>query len=78
MATAKVIGIHGVKAPQGQAPRPLPGEFLKLRDHAKDRIRALMIDLFNNADDALFAMVDKAGSDQAMYFEAMREEEKDE
>lgn len=73
MATAKVIGIHGVKAPQGQAPRPLPSEFIKLRDHAKDRIRALMIDLFNNADDALFAMVDKAGSDQATYFEAMRE-----
>ncbi len=73
MATAKVIGIHGVQAPQGQASRPLPSEFIKLRDHAKDRIRALMIDLFNNADDALFAMVDKAGSDQATYFEAMRE-----
>ena len=73
MATAKVIGIHGVKAPQGQASRPLPAEFIKLRDHAKERIRALMIDLFNNADDALFAMVDKAGADQATYFEAMRE-----
>lgn len=73
MATAKVIGIHGVKAPQGQASRPLPEEFTKLRDHAKERIRALMIDLFNNADDALFAMVDKSGADQATYFEAMRE-----
>jgi hypothetical protein len=73
MATAKVIGIHGVKAPQGQASRPLPAEFTKLRDHAKERIRALMIDLFNNADDALFSMVDKSGADQATYFEAMRE-----
>ncbi|MCH2159302.1 MAG: DUF1631 domain-containing protein [Oleiphilaceae bacterium] len=75
MASAKVVGIHGVKAPQGAAGVPLPKELVKIRDIGKEQIRAALIELFNNADDALFAMADKAESnnDQSLYFEAMRE-----
>jgi len=74
MSSAKVVGIHGTKTPSG-ASRPLPPVVVKLRDHSKERIRTLLIELFNNADDALFAMADKAESnqEQATYFEAMRE-----
>lgn len=75
MTSANVVGIHGVKAPGSSGARPLPKVVLKLRDHSKDAVRALLIELFNNADDALFAMADKAGTngEQAIYFEAMRE-----
>ncbi|WP_156502331.1 DUF1631 family protein, partial [Oleiphilus sp. HI0067] len=75
MASAKVVGIHGVKAPRGAAGVPLPKELVKIRDIGKEQIRAALIELFNNADDALFAMADKAESnnDQSLYFEAMRE-----
>jgi len=75
MASAKVVGIHGVKPEVTQSAAPLPKELIKLRELGKERVRAFLIELFNNADDALFAMADKAGSnnDQAVYFEAMRE-----
>jgi hypothetical protein len=75
MSSAKIVGIHGVKAPTGQGAKPLAPALLKLRDMSKGRVRDLLRNLFDNADDALFAMADKAGSngEQAMYFEAMRE-----
>jgi Protein of unknown function (DUF1631) len=75
MSSAKIVGIHGVKAPSGGSAKPLAPALLKLRDLSKGSVRDLLRNLFDNADDALFAMADKAGSngEQAMYFEAMRE-----
>lgn len=59
---------------QAQA-RPLAIPLVKLRDSMKQTVSGLLRKLFENADDALFAMADKAGSngDQALFFDAMRE-----
>lgn len=48
---------------------------IKLRDESKQRIVQYLRELFNNADDALFAMADRSGTngDQTHYFDAMRE-----
>jgi len=76
MSRAKIVGIHGGKSMSGSIEaRPLPAPLIKLRDDMKLKLKGLLQKLFENADDALFAMADKAGSngDQALYFEAMRE-----
>jgi hypothetical protein len=75
MAGAKVVGIHGVNAPTGAKSKPVPSSVVKARDLSKDKIRAALINLFNNADDALFEKAEAAESNsaQALYFEAMRE-----
>jgi len=76
MSRAKIVGIHGGKSMPGTLePRPLPTPLTKLRDDMKLKLKSLLQKLFENADDALFAMADKSGSngDQTVYFEAMRE-----
>ena len=76
MANAKIIGIHDGKHIETDATvRPLPMPIIKLRDETKEQIKNLLRQLFDNADDALFAMADKAGSngDQRVYFDSMRE-----
>ncbi len=78
MSSAKIVGIRGgEEMAQGyhtQA-RPLATPLVKLRELSKQKVHALLRKLFENADDALFAMADKAGSngDQALFFDAMRE-----
>ena len=76
MSSAKVVGIHGGKSMPGSVDvQPLPMPIVKLRDDMKLKLKGLLQKLFDNADDALFSMADKAGTngDQAVYFDAMRE-----
>lgn len=76
MSRSKIVGIHGGKSMSGNVEaRPLPAPLIVLRDDMKLKMKGLLQKLFENADDALFAMADKAGSngDQAVYFDAMRE-----
>ncbi len=78
MSGAKVVGIHGGSKVTDQyqsAAKPLPAPLTKLRESLKQKVHSLLRKLFENADDALFAMADKAGTngDQALYFDAMRE-----
>ncbi len=76
MAHAKIIGIHdGKHIDSNQEARPLPMPIIHLRDELKSQIKDLLIKLFDNADDALFAMADKAGTngDQSIYLDSMRE-----
>tara|TARA_R110002072_G_scaffold172728_5_gene327074 strand:- start:17944 stop:20406 length:2463 start_codon:yes stop_codon:yes gene_type:complete len=76
MAHAKIIGIHdGKHIETNQSARPLPMPIIQLRDELKDSIKNLLRKLFDNADDALFAMADKAGTngDQSIYLDSMRE-----
>lgn len=76
MSRAKIVGIHGGRAMSGNTEvGPLPAPLISLRDEMKLKLKSLLQNLFDNADDALFAMADKAGSngDQTVYFDAMRE-----
>jgi len=45
-----------------------------VRQRAKGKLNALLQELFNNIDDALFEMADRSGSDtdQSLYFDSMR------
>ncbi|AVD81653.1 DUF1631 domain-containing protein [Pseudomonas sp. SWI6] len=53
----------------------LPMLLLQVRDKAALQLRQALQDLFDNADDTLFEMADKAAErfDQNLYFEAMRD-----
>ncbi len=53
----------------------LPAPLIRLRDLSAGALRRLLGEFFDNADDALFNMADKAGSnqEQVAYFDAMRE-----
>jgi hypothetical protein len=76
MSRAKIVGIHGGKTMSGNTEvSPLPTPLIELRDDMKLKLKGLLQKLFESADDALFAMADKAGTngDQALYFDAMRE-----
>ncbi|MGE1174064.1 DUF1631 domain-containing protein [Pseudomonas sp. BW7P1] len=72
-----VVPLH--KATIGQAnPSPLarlPVILLQVRDKAAQRLRNGLQDLFDNADDTLFEMADRARNDveQNIFFEAMRD-----
>ncbi|PVY69582.1 uncharacterized protein DUF1631 [Tamilnaduibacter salinus] len=61
---------------QGGADRhSLPSVLVRLRDASGRSMRDVLSDLFDRADDVLFNMADKAGTnhDQTAYFDAMRE-----
>ncbi len=76
MAIAKIIGIHdGKQIEMSESVRSLPAPIIKIRDEAKENIKNLLRQLFDNADDALFAMADKSGKgeDHSVYLESMRE-----
>lgn len=53
----------------------MPAALIRLRDATGKTLKQVLSEFFDNADDALFNMADKAGSntDQAAYFDAMRE-----
>lgn len=53
----------------------MPSALIRLRDTAGPELRRVLSQFFDNADDALFDMADRAGSegDQKAYFDAMRE-----
>ncbi|MFO1390205.1 DUF1631 domain-containing protein [Cellvibrio sp.] len=53
----------------------LPAAMHSLRDKARQQLQALLRDLFDKVDDAMFELADKATSnlDQHLYFDSMRE-----
>ena len=67
----KLRSVPDGKTTSGSLPAPLA----KVRDLAIGQLKTLLRQLFDNADDALFELADKAGSngEQAKYFDSMRE-----
>ncbi|CAN0606356.1 unnamed protein product, partial [Ectocarpus sp. 12 AP-2014] len=53
----------------------LPHALIRLRDVSGQSLKTVLAGFFDRADDALFELADKAGSnqDQTAYFDAMRE-----
>ena len=53
----------------------MPGELVRLRDRSGQALKQVLARFFEQADDTLFALADKAGTnqDQTAYFDAMRE-----
>lgn len=72
----KVVPLAAAIDRGGRTPLPcLPVLLLQVRDKAALQLRQGLQGLFDNADDTLFEMADKAfdRSDQNLYFEAMRD-----
>ncbi|WP_148862447.1 DUF1631 domain-containing protein [Marinobacter fonticola] len=59
----------------GERSFTLPTALIRLRDYSGQALRKELSEFFDSADDALFNMADKAGTnqDQTAYFDAMRE-----
>lgn len=55
-------------------PSSLPSPLMPVRKQAVDFLKSSLTNLFDNADDSLFEMADRAGSnnEQTLFFEAMR------
>ena len=53
----------------------MPAELVRLRDKSGQALKQVLARFFEQADDSLFALADRAGSnqDQTAYFDAMRE-----
>ncbi|KMQ73973.1 DUF1631 domain-containing protein [Marinobacter subterrani] len=68
----KVVSFSDRKPP---ARFSLPGALVHLRDASGQSLKSVLGRFFDRADDALFELADKAGSnlDQTAYFDAMRE-----
>ena len=74
---AKVVRLNKVapvQSPTSPAGR-LPVALIQLRDKAAQQLKQAMQALFDNADDTLFEMADRASSnsEQNAFFEAMRD-----
>mgnify|MGYP000042908301 CR=1 FL=1 len=74
---AKVVRLNKVapvQSPTSPAGR-LPVALIQLRDKAAQQLKQAMQALFDNADDTLFEMADRAANnaEQSAYFEAMRD-----
>src|SRR5690554_4942386 len=68
----KVVHLSGQK-PVGRF--SLPPALIRLRDASGQSLKSVLGSFFEQADDSLFALADRAGSnqDQTAYFDAMRE-----
>jgi hypothetical protein len=68
----KVVNLKNQSIPQRFS---LPAALVRLRDVSGQSLKAVMSEFFDQADDALFELADKAGTnqDQSAYFDAMRE-----
>lgn len=68
----KVVSLKAQKLPDRFS---LPGSLVRLRDVSGQSLKSVMSGFFDKADDALFELADKAGTnqDQTAYFDAMRE-----
>jgi uncharacterized protein DUF1631 len=68
----KVVNLKNQSIPQRFN---LPAALVRLRDVSGQSLKAVMSEFFDQADDALFELADKAGTnqDQTAYFDAMRE-----
>lgn len=69
----KLTAVTGGGSRPGTQPR-LPARLGNVRDKARMRLVQLLARMFDHADDALFEMADRAGSnhEQNIYFESMR------
>ncbi|MEQ9547320.1 MAG: DUF1631 domain-containing protein [Marinobacter sp.] len=69
---SKVVNLSA-RTPGGRF--ALPHGLVRLRDASGQSLKSVMAVFFDNSDDALFELADKAGSnqDQTAYFDAMRE-----
>lgn len=67
----KVVNLRGAQGPRVE----LPTALIRLRDASARSLSVTMSEFFDSADDVLFGMADRAGSnqDQIAYFDAMRE-----
>lgn len=68
----RVVSLHKTGAERSIA---LPSALIRLRDFSGQSLNKELSEFFDSADDALFNMADKAGTnqDQTAYFDAMRE-----
>lgn len=68
----KVVNLKNQSIPQRFS---LPAALMRLRDVSGQSLKAVMSEFFDQADDALFELADKASTnqDQTAYFDAMRE-----
>ena len=68
----KVVSLKSQKLPDRFS---LPGSLVRLRDVSGQSLKSVLSGFFDRADDALFELADKAGTnqDQTAYFDAMRE-----
>ncbi len=68
----KVVSFSGQKPP---ARFSLPAALVHLRDASGQSLKSVLARFFDRADDALFELADRAGTnlDQTAYFDAMRE-----
>ncbi|WP_296936129.1 DUF1631 domain-containing protein [uncultured Marinobacter sp.] len=68
----KVVSFSGQKPP---ARFSLPAALVRLRDASGQSLKSVLANFFDRADDALFELADRAGTnlDQTAYFDAMRE-----
>lgn len=68
----KVVSFSGQKP---LARFSLPAALVRLRDASGQSLKSVLASFFDRADDALFELADRAGSnlDQTAYFDAMRE-----
>ncbi|MEX0605189.1 DUF1631 domain-containing protein [Marinobacter sp.] len=68
----KVVSLKGQR---GMDRFTMPATLIRLRDASGQSLKTLLSEFFDGADDALFNMADKAGSnqEQTAYFDAMRE-----
>ncbi|WP_323752770.1 DUF1631 domain-containing protein [Marinobacter sp.] len=69
---SKVVHLGGQKS---VGKFSLPVALMRLRDTSGQSLKAVLAGFFDEADDSLFALADRAGSnqDQTSYFDAMRE-----
>lgn len=69
---SKVVNLTGSRSVDRFA---MPPALIRLRDASGKSLKQVLSEFFDSADDALFNMADKAGSntDQTAYFDAMRE-----
>lgn len=68
---SKVVSLRQAQG----VPAELPAALIRLRDASARSLTGVMSEFFDSADDVLFGMADRAGSnqDQVAYFDAMRE-----
>lgn len=71
---AKVVAF-GLPTSRRRSGQPLPAPLEGIREHALAQLRQGMQTLFDEVDDALFDMADRAenNQEQSLYFEAMRD-----
>src|SRR5690606_11190816 len=71
--SSNIVHLNLGRGAEAQPHLPLP--LIRLRDTSTEKLKALLGRMFDSADDALFELADRAGSnsEQSLYFDGMRE-----